>query len=59
MVYVNILNSKDLRQPEQPKYRYIRPKKKKSLVSGNAGDEEKVHPGGRENFFVFLQFSEI
>ena len=30
----------------------LTPKKKKSLVSGNAGDEKNLHPGSRK--FIFL-----
>ena len=30
-------------------------KKKNTLVSGNAGDEKNLHPGGRK--FIFFQFN--
>ena len=38
------------------RYRELRPKKKNTLVSGNAGDEKNLHPGGRE-FIYFDQFN--
>ena len=37
---------------------FIRPKKKKKLVSGNAGDENNLHPGAHK-FIFLIDFLEI
>ena len=36
----------------------LTPKKKKSVVSGNAGDEKNLHPGSRK-FIFLIDFPEI